>query len=97
MNIDTTAIINELGEKVNTIISLYENCKNENLSLKEEIEALKEKNNLQEKELDAIKNQYSTLQISKKISATGTNGEAIKNKINTVIKEIDKSIGYLNR
>jgi len=93
---DKFAEINKLKAYIRQIITLYENEKEklnkkllENLDLKKEIE----EKNIQIKEL---KNKTETLTIAKTISLTEEDKTEVKNKINKIVREIDKSIGLLN-
>lgn len=93
---DKFAEINKLKAYIKQIKSLYEKEKQfanelslENSELKNEIN---EKNIL----ITELKNKVETLTIAKTISLTDEEKNEVKNKINKIVREIDKSIGLLN-
>ncbi len=93
---DKFAEINKLKAYIKQIISFYEKEKEvsnelllENLELKKEIEE-------QNKQINELKNKAETLTIAKTISLTEEDKTDVKNKINKIVREIDKSIGLLN-
>jgi len=93
---DKFAEISKLKSLIKQILSLYKEKKAineklliENKELKIDIE---QKNNL----IKELKNKTETLKIAKTISLTEDDKTEVRNKINKIVREIDKSIGLLN-
>jgi len=93
---DKFAEITKLKSYIKQILSLYEDKKNEvvELTLRNNglVNEIKGKNNL----INELKNKSETLKIAKTISLTEEDKTEVKNKINKIVREIDKSIGLLN-
>jgi len=90
------AEINKLKSYMKQIISLYENKKNEVIELALRNNGLVNEVEEQNKQINELKNKSETLKIAKTISLTEEDKTEVKNKINKIVREIDKSIGLLN-
>ncbi len=90
------AEINKLKSYMKQIISLYENKKNEVVELTLRNNGLVNEIEQNNKLINELKNKSETLKIAKTISLTEEDKTEVKNKINKIVREIDKSIGLLN-
>lgn len=95
MNEGNYKIINELGEKINSLISLCEERKEKNKALKKENEDLKEQLQSQKQEKQELQEKYENLKISKTLTKD-SNPEEMKSRIDKLVQEIDKCIALLN-
>ncbi len=89
-------IINDLKQKVYKIISLYNNLikKNNNLEQKN-IELITELNN-KKQELKELQEKYNLLKVAKTVSVNVKDITDTKNKINRIVREVDKCMALLN-
>lgn len=88
--------INKLKEYIKQILSMYENEKQKNSELNINIEELISELNEKKELINNLENKTQTLKIAKTISLTEKDKQEVKNKINKIVREIDKSIGLLN-
>ena len=97
MKINHNDIVNSLSEKINLIISLYEQVKIEKQDLQVKNNVLKEDIKEKEREIYALKEQYKILKVAKSLSGadSGDNSD-VKNKIGALVRDIDKCIALLN-
>ncbi len=93
---DKFAEINKLKEYIKQILSMYENEKQKNSELNINIEELISELNEKKELINNLENKTQTLKIAKTISLTEKDKQEVKNKINKIVREIDKSIGLLN-
>jgi|GEM_PF-3788578 hypothetical protein len=86
----------KLKSQLNELFSLYKE-KNEKL-IELEIKNTNLVNLLKQKEsqLIELKTKQETLKVAKTLSLTEEDKTEVKNKINKIVREIDKSIGLLN-
>ena len=85
-----------LEDKINTLISLYNEAKDkiENLTKEKEEKEVKIKKLTKEK--NEIENKYNNLKIGKAIEEVSENKDA-KDKLSKMIREIDNCIALLNK
>ncbi len=93
---DKFAEINKLKDYIKQILSMYENEKQKNSELNINIEKLISELNEKKELINNLKNKTQTLKIAKIISLSEEDKQEVKNKINKIVREIDKSIGLLN-
>jgi inorganic pyrophosphatase len=88
----------ELKQKVQHVISLYTNIKNEKEALVDEKIQLLRTIEEQQVKIAEIENNYKNLQIAKAVS-TKDEGESdfAKKRIDAIVREIDKCIALLNK
>ena len=88
----------ELKQKVQHVISLYTNIKNEKAILVDEKIQLLKKLEEQNIKIAEIENNYKNLQIAK-VVATKDEGESdyAKKRIDAIVRDIDKCIALLNK
>ena len=94
---DQKVIVKSLKERIDTIISLYENTKEERDKLLQEKVSLIDELKLKNTELDTINTKYNTLKIAKVVTASSDDSHEAKIKVNRIVREIDKCIALLNK
>jgi len=90
-------IVGTLKNRVERLLSLYNNLENENAKIKSETEDLTIKLKNKESEIDFLKNKYNKLKLAKNLIGEIDDGHDAKIKINRIVREIDKCIALLNR
>ena len=93
---DKFAEINKLKNLIKQILSMYEEKKQLVIDLTEKNTILT--NEIQENisAINNLKNKTEILKTAKTISLSAEDKADVKNKINKIVREIDKSIGLLN-
>jgi|SRR5512138_2813482 type I site-specific restriction-modification system R (restriction) subunit len=91
-------IFSGLKQRVKTIVSLYENEKGRNDSLKAKNLEMNERITVLENKLEELNKKYETLKIAKVLSSVpGEDVHETKLQVNRIVREIDKCIALLNR
>ena len=89
-------LVNSIAEKVKKLIAKHNDLIAENSELKAKqknlLESLENQNNL----IEQLKEKNRNLKIAKSVKLEEGNGE-VKNKIDELVREIDKCIGLLNK
>lgn len=88
-------LLSDINNKLNKLIVINENLKTENAIIKEENEILLQKIELKEIEVKQLKERINKLKIFKTFE-TGKDNKEAKNKINELVREIDRCISLLN-
>ncbi len=90
-------LIDELKEKVKKAGAVMRRLREENRELRKKVdegeELLKEKDRL----VADLQTKYETLKLAKSLSGIVPEGGDAKNKINLIIRDLDRCIGLLNR
>jgi predicted nuclease with TOPRIM domain len=89
-------VVEELKQKIESLIELYENSKQQIGHLQEENNKLKNQIKQKDTELANLKEKYSRLELAKSIASSETTHDA-KIKINRIVREIDNCISLLNK
>lgn len=97
MGYEQDEIINELKEKIKTIISFLDQARGERERFKQELSDLSHQMKQKETELEELKNKYTNLKIAKSIVAEDDNIHDARIKVNRIVREIDKCIALLNK
>lgn len=95
MTAQENAVINELKKKVEQLITLYIASLDRNLELESEVKAVRERLETWKSENNKLKEEIKTLKVAKAISM-GEGGAEARNRINQLVREIDKCIALLN-
>ena len=90
-------LVKELTIKLNKLITMHLLVKEENNSLKEDKKNLLASIEILNKEKQDLIERNNLLKLAKSLSQTDEKSSKIKNKINELVREIDKSIALLNR
>lgn len=86
-----------LDEKLKNLIERYVFLKEENEILLENMSELQHKNTLLKEKLEQSQEQYRLLKVAKTIEGSKEDNKETKQKINSLIREIDKCIIRLNQ
>ena len=86
-----------LGSKLTTLVERYAFLKEENEILILKVNKLEVLNSQYKEELKKEQEKYRLLKIAKTIEGSGSDSRETKNKINTLIREIDKCIVKLSQ
>jgi hypothetical protein len=89
-------LVNEIAEKVKKLITRQKNLISENQELQEKQKSLLETLENQNKLIEQLKEKNRNLQIAKSVNLEEGNND-VKNKIDELVREIDKCIGLLNK
>lgn len=89
-------LINELKEKIGTLKSLYNTVSQEKESLLKEKNELTQKIEEQTNIIADLDRKYKSLQLAKAVSSPEGNNIAAQEKIDDLVKEIDKCIALIN-
>jgi predicted nuclease with TOPRIM domain len=97
MSENQNEIIADLSQKINTVISLYEKVKKEKTDLEGKNTELNSQCKSLKLRLDNIETKYSNLKVAKQLSGNIEDTGDVKNKINKLVREIDKCMALLNK
>jgi len=89
--------INSLKEKVDKLKSLFENVREERDSLREKNEQCEDELVKAKKRYDELEVKYRNMQIAQVFSSNNNDNASAKNKIDKIVREIDKCIALLNQ
>ena len=89
-------LVHGIAEKVKKLITSHDHLIKENAELKQEQKRLIENLEQQKKLIEQLKEKNRNLKISKSVSLEEGNDD-VKNKIDELVREIDKCIGLLNK
>ncbi len=90
-------IINQLKRKVDLIIEMNQELREENQELRTTNKQLSSRLSYQSEQLDELEQKYDSLKMAKVIGSGGVDTHNTKIKINRMVREIDKCIALLNR
>ena len=93
---DKFAEINKLKKLVKQVLSMYEEKKQSVNDLTEKNTMLTKEIEKKNKFIEELENKTVILKTAKTISLSAEDKADVKNKINKIVREIDKSIGLLN-
>ncbi|NBP05360.1 MAG: hypothetical protein EBV15_03950 [Bacteroidetes bacterium] len=86
----------EIRIKVEKLVNENQLLKNENESMRDRIEGLERTVELQKNTLSELTEQNKLIKLAKNLNPEDSNTEEIKNKVNELIREIDRCIDLLN-
>lgn len=86
----------EIRNKVEKLVHENRLLKNENESMRDRIEGLERTVELQKNTLSELTEQNKLIKLAKNLSPEDSDTEEIKNKVNELIREIDRCIDLLN-
>lgn len=89
-------LVNNIAEKARKLIAKHNDLIAENIELKAKQKNLLESLENQNKLIEQLKEKNRNLKIAKSVKLEEGNGE-VKNKIDELVREIDKCIGLLNK
>lgn len=86
----------ELRNKVERLISLYEQVKVERNMLLNEKTLLQEAVNTKDRQIQELEDKNKKLQLAEAFKVSSADTQDAKQKISRIVKEIDRCIGLLN-
>ncbi len=87
-------MLEQIRQEIEQLIARYEAEKAENQRLRQELQACEETGESLRKQINELESEIETRKLSAAFSGNAFNAEA-KAKVDTLIKEIDKCISYL--
>ena len=90
-------LINELKHNVRRLIDSLERTKDELESKKEEYKNLELQLDEKNEEYEALKKRYENLKVARAFVEGDPENQAAKQKINKIVREVDKCIALLNQ
>jgi regulator of replication initiation timing len=88
--------LSEIRVKVEKLVQENQLLKNENESMRDRIEGLERTVELQKNTLSELTEQNKLIKLAKNLAPEDSDTEEIKNKVNELIREIDRCIDLLN-
>ncbi len=88
--------LSEIRIKVEKLVEENRLLKNENESMRDRIEGLERTVELQKNTLSELTEQNKLIKLAKNLNPEDSDTEEIKNKVNELIREIDRCIDLLN-
>ncbi len=97
MKPQNAAAIASLKQKIEQLMSLYEQSKAENALLKEQIDTFSQDLTTYKTEKETLENKVQKMQMAGAFTASSEDAREAKLKIGKLIREIDKCLAMLNR
>ncbi len=97
MNEEYRLIVREFKARIAQLMAQFNTVDSDKLQLQKENLALKEKINLLEQEKENLGRKYENLRVAKVIESGYNDNRDAKQKINKLLREIDKCIALLNK
>jgi len=94
---ESDEIIKSLRDKLHSIISLYENAKENNQNLQAENDSLRQRVEKEGSVVAELENRNKALNLSRAFLTSSEDVQDAKLKVNKIVREIDKCIALLNR
>ena len=88
--------LSEIRTKVEKLVHENRLLKNENESMRDRIEGLERTVELQKNTLSELTEQNKLIKLAKNLAPEDSDTEELKNKVNELIREIDRCIDLLN-
>jgi chromosome segregation ATPase len=96
MTEESLSQVKELREKIHQIFSEFEKMEKRNEELQQEIISLKNKVQFLEVEKGLLGTKYENLKLAKAVESGSDDMQAARNKMNKLMREIDKCVALLN-
>ncbi len=90
-------IVVKLEQKIDKLVESYKSEKEENKMLRTQITQLSSQLEQSASSYALLQEEYDKLKIAKTIEASGADVRDTKQRINQIVREIDKCIALLNR
>ena len=87
-------MLEDIRKQIEQLIARYEAEKAENIRLRQELQACEETGKNLRKQIDELESEIETRKLAQAFSSGAPSPEA-KAKVDTLIREIDKCISYL--
>lgn len=92
----TEILIDGIEYKIKKLIAQKKQLEKDNLELRNQLNELQEKNKDKDNMINDLENRIETIRISKSLDSK-KNVQSVHNRIDRLVREIDKSIGLLNK
>ncbi len=89
-------LVENFEKKLKKLMELYEMLKNRNSELCDQLNREKTENDRLRLEISALNENYNNLKQSKVLSVSGKDIDATKQRVNRLVREIDRCIEMLN-
>ena len=93
---DIQFLIQNIKQKTEKIVEKNQRLSNDNATLNEKIESLERSLTIQRETIKDLEEKNKMLKIAHSIASDDEGRKALRQKINSVIREIDKSMSLLN-
>ena len=90
-------LINELKQNIRRLIDSLEKTKDELEQTRDEYKGLEFRFETYKNEYEALERRYENLKVAKALAEGDPDNQAAKQKINKIIREVDKCIALLNQ
>ena len=88
-------MLETVKQQITRLIAAYETEKTERTRLSSELEQSKILNEIYRKRISELERQIDNLKLTEAFMGTGTDNSQAKNKIDSIIKEIDRCIALI--
>ena len=90
-------LLDEFKAKLKQLITLYEEVRTEKQQLLNQVEELENEIDSLKQDNDALSKKYENLKIAKSMLVSDGENHEAKNRINKIVREIDKCIAMMNQ
>jgi len=97
MNDSSSHIIDNIKQKAQTLVFMYEREKQENEQLKVQVAQLEAKLKSKDEACAELEERYSRLKVAKALKANEADAHEAKIKVNRIVREIDRCIALLDK
>ena len=91
-----SGIVDSLENRISKLIRGYEEAKQKNLSLEEELKILKSQQNQSQQEIEEWREKCGSLKLANSMLGSNQHKRETKLKINALVREIDQCISQLS-
>jgi len=89
-------IVDSLGNRISKLLHRYEETKQKNLSLEEELKILKSQQSQSQQEIEEWREKCGSLKLANSMLGSNQHKRETKLKINALVREIDQCISQLS-
>lgn len=95
MSDESLLLVKSLKDRIHKLFGEFEKVEQRNADLIQEVSALRDHIRLLEQQLAQVTNKYENLKLARGLESVGDN-RAVRQKINKLVREIDKCVALLN-
>ncbi len=89
-------LIRDLREKIRNVLEKFEHLESENADLHQQVLTLKDRIESLDREKGQLGNQYENLKLARTLESGAGGAAMARQKINKLLREIDKCVALLN-
>ena len=93
---DIQALIQNIKQKTEKVVAKNQRLSDDNITLNKKIETLENSLNLQRETIKDLEDKNKLLKIANSMASDDEGRKALRQKITSVIREIDKSMSLIN-